>query len=195
MTKQETKSVALDLSTHEVPYELLDLYDAIQASSGSAFKALRQGETHFEQQWRKASRLCREFLAKTEEPAQLAFASQLGNWAEAREASDPPENPYTYLLWLAAKAWQLLQFCMEQPHYSFIDPVRQYAREGIIAVRSAPSLQRVLAHRVLSGERKIEDRVRGPKLQPAGSTPSVRFSPTRRKRKKKSKKGRRSKRK
>lgn len=49
-----------------------------------------------------------------------------------------------------------------------IEPVRQCAREGIIAVITAPSLPRIYAQRVASGDSEIEDWQRSPTLEPVG---------------------------
>lgn len=172
---EQPKSVALDLSKYTVPDDLTSLYDALQESSSQALRSVAAGETEIDKQWRLASRLGRQFLAATEEPAQLALASKLGDWEKARASHEPPTEPYTYLLWLAAQAWRLLQLCGdEDTHFSLIDPVRQFAREGIIAAKTAPSLQRVLAQRAAKGESNIEERERGPALNQSGQAPGVR---------------------
>ena len=172
---EHEKSAPLNLDKYEVPEDLTVLYDALQEASSRAFRSIRLGETKLDKQWRLASRLGRQFLVATEEPAQLALASGLGDWEKARTASDAPGEPHTYLLWLAAQAWRLLQVCMDsERHYSLVDPVRHTAREGIIAAKTAPTLQRVLAQRAARGESKIEDRERGPVLRTAGKTRGVR---------------------
>ena len=176
MSKHE-KSAQLDLGKYEVPEDLTRLYDALQAASSRAFQSVMAGETKIEHQWRLASRLCRQFLAATEEPAQLAMASRLGDWETARTTIEPPSEPYTYLLWLAAMAWRLMQVYLDdddERHFSLIEPVRQFAREGITAAKTAPTLERVLAQRAAKGESRIEELERGPELSKSGKAPGVR---------------------
>ena len=177
-----TKSDALDLSKYEVPADLLALYHALQKANGDAIQSVKRGETRQQREWRLASRLCREFLSATEEPAQLAFGSELGNWPEVRKVDSPPENPHTYVLWLAAQAWRLLSLCLDgldddDLDGGYIEPVRHCAREGVIAVKTIPMFQRVHAQRVANGEHKVTDRERGPKLKKAGTKPGLRLVP------------------
>ena len=172
MAEHQT-SAPLDLTEYKVPEELTTLYDALQEASGEAIVAIMRGESEIQKQWRLASRLCRQYLAVTEEPALLAQASKLGDWAKARESNKPPADRYTYALWLAAHAWRLLQCCRQQEAIQLIDPVRHSARDGIIAVKTMPSLQRVLAQREVNGESQVDDRERGPQLAPAGRARST----------------------
>ena len=165
------------LAGHAVPAELTTLYEALRESSGKAMASVLDGENEIQKEWRKASRLGREFLAATEEPAQLALVSELGDWESARTTLKPPAaGHHTFVLWLAAMAWRLLRLCMDDDaDYTLIQPVRDLAREGIIAIKTAPSLERVLAQRVVHGETRVEDRERGPKLEPAGQASAVRL--------------------
>lgn len=173
---KHTRSESLDLGTYEVPDNLVALYDALQAANGAAIQSVKRGERRVAREWRLASRLCREFLSATEEPAQLAYAAQLGDWNEARTADEPPENPYTYQMWLAAQAWRLLQCCTDRElDAGHIEPVRHCAREGIIAIKTVPVFQRVFAQREVNGESKIEDRERGPEFGNAGNKPGLRL--------------------
>ena len=154
------------------PGDLTRVDDALQGASTRAIEGILAGETDVQAEWRLTSRICREFLSATEEPAQLALASGLGDWDRARRVGKAPsiDDPYTYWLWLAALAWKLLQCCEEQTE----DPesVRQCAREGVIAIKSAPTLQRVVAQQTTSGASKVEERERGPQLKkPGGKEP------------------------
>ena len=173
---KHSRSESLKLSKYRVPKDMLALYDALQVANGNAIQSVKRGEKQTQRQWRLASRLCREFLSATEEPAQLALASQLGDWQKARRSSKPPDDPYTYHLWLAAQAWRLLQCCSDDDlDAGYIESVRHCAREGIIAIKTVPTLQRVYAQRVANGESKIEDRERGPKSKKAGQKPGLRL--------------------
>lgn len=173
---EQTKSAELDLGKYEVPNDLTRLYDALQESSIRAFLSILAGETKIAKQWRLASRLCRQFLHATEEPALLALTSRLGDWDAARTEEQPPEEPHTFRLWLAVQAWRLLQVCADdERHYSHIDPIRHLAREGIIAAKTGPGFQRTYAQRVANGESKIEERERGPRLEKAGRSPGLRL--------------------
>ncbi len=173
MGKNINKSNTLDLSA-EVPEKLSDLYIDLRVANGEAIMSVKRGETNLQREWRLASRLCRQFLFSTEEPAQLALTSGLGDWDAARVADEPPDDEYTYQLWLAAQAWRLLEFCRQVKRRKLIEPVRHCAREGITAVKTASVLTRTVAYQALRAEHKIEDRVRGPKMQPAGVAASVR---------------------
>lgn len=173
---KHTSSDALNLRKYQVPGDPLALYDALQVANGNAMQSVKRGETPSQKQWRLASRLCREFLSTTEEIAQLALVSQLGDWSKARKSNKPPEESYTYHLWLAAQAWRLLQCCSDDElDDGYIEPVRHCAREGIIAVKTVPTTQRIFAQRVANGESKIEDRERGPKSKKAGKNPGLRL--------------------
>ena len=170
---KHTKWDELKLKKYTVPSQLVALYDELQAANSDAIQSVKNGEAEPARHWRLASRICREFLRATEEPAQLALASGFGDWEKARRSDTPPDDPYTYWLWLAAQAWRLLRCCRAQE--GFIEAIRHCAREGIIAVKTSPSLQRVVAQREVNGESQIDDRERGPALKPAGTGPSVRL--------------------
>ncbi len=174
---RKDKTKFLDLSRRKVPDDLTELYRALQVANGDAVRSAFGGETRWEREWRVATRLCRQFLAATEESAQLALTSKLGDWKEARRSKVPPENEYTFYLWLAAQAWRLLDFASkgaEERDDDYIETVRHVAREGIIAAKTSSTLGRTMAFKALRAENRIEDRERGPELTAPGKTPPVR---------------------
>ena len=105
------KRFQLKLPRGWAPADLTRVYDALQVASIRAIEGILAGETDTQAEWRLTSRICREFLSATEEPAQLALASGLGDWERVRRVGKAPsvDDPYTYWLWLAALAWKLLQ--------------------------------------------------------------------------------------
>ena len=53
--------------------------------------------------------------------------------------------------------------------------MRHCAREGIIAVKTAPTLQRVVAQQTTSGANKVAERERGPEIKKPGGKKSVKL--------------------